>query len=192
MADPYVTAAEIRAAVSGLADETMFPDPTLERFVERFEQLAESYRGVAFTPRTATDEILASRGPLLLSCPRVTEVTAISYDTGTAPEVEDVTIRGGSSLYQAGCWPQGRWVTVTYLHGYLSPPPAVVDACIEFVRAEALQQKGSQPRNTVGVRDDMGWSYESTADPAKGRPTKWLVVNDALNSIPDERLPGIA
>lgn len=190
---PYITAAEARAAVTGLADEAAFPDATLNRFVSRFEQLAESYRGVAFTPRYTTDEILAGgRGPLLLTRPRATEVTAIAYDTGTAPEVEDVTIRGGFALHLESCWPAGRWVTVTYLNGYPSPPAAVIDACIEFVRAEALQQKGSQPRNTVGVRDDMGWSYESTADPSKGRPTKWLVVNDALNSVPDERVPGIA
>lgn len=202
---PYVTAADIRAAVTGLSAQTtddppvyVIPDATLERFVSRFEYLAESGpggKGVAFTPRTHTETVtIGHTGRLVLSWPRVIEVTGIAYDVGTAPEVADVEILNGWDvrLTSGALWPCGTRATVTYLHGYPEPPAAVIDGCIEFVRAEVLQQTGSQPRNVTGERTDLGWIPTPTADPSKGRPTRWQIVNEALAEVPDERLPGIA
>lgn len=192
MAVPYLTAQQVRDAVTGLEDETKYPDATLQRFISRYEDMAERYRGVAFTPRTETRTFTAASGPILSPHPRVSAVSAVAYDEGTAPDPADVLITDGFILSIRPGWPVGRRVTLTYTHGYPEPPAAVIDGCIEFVRAEARQQKDSQPRNVTGVRDDLGWSYESTADWDAGRPTKWLVVNEALNSVPDERIPGMA
>lgn len=192
-----LSAAEIRAAVTGLADDTKYPDATLERFEARFSALAGDYLGIA-VETTETTETVASNGHahlLPLSHEYVTEVSAISYDVGTAPTTAEVTIQHGSSLALVPAysyWPDARQVTVTYTHGYETTPPALIDACIEYVRAEALQQAGSQPRNVTGERTDLGWIPEPTADVSKGRPTRWNVVNEALNSLQRTALPGVA
>lgn len=201
---PYIDPDAIRAAVTGLSDMTtddppvlVFSDETLARFVARFETLAEqgiTGKGVAFTPRTATETVKIGRSRrLLVDHSRATTILSITYDVGTAPDVGDVDIEDGCELVLAGCmlWPWGTWVTVTYLHGYPEPPAAIIDGCIEFVRAEAIQQEGSQPRNVTGERTELGWIPTPTADPGKGRPTRWQIVNEALAQVPDETIPGI-
>lgn len=206
---PYISADDLRAAVSGLGDPeadptdpliAKFPDALLERLISRFEQMAENYRGVAFTPRAATATLTVpyNTGPagLLLPHPQVSELTALSYDVGTAPAFGDVLIFDGYRLQlpDSAWWPGGTVVTVAYVHGYATVPAAILSACCEFVRAEAIAAKSNAPKNALSWSDESsGYSYrEGTADWSAGRPSKWMAVNDALNEVPDERVPGIA
>lgn len=189
-----VDAATIRSSVSGLTDTGKFPAPVLERFCRRFEDLCVTHLGFSPVPRTATETLYPTYGRLpLLARPRVTSIVSIDYSSGGAPDPGDVGIDGRCLTLKSGAaWPRGIAVTVVYVHG-CDPddptnlvPAALIDGCIEFVRAEALQQVGSQPRNVTGERTDFGWIPEPTADPSKGRYTRWTVVNEAMNQVPSE------
>lgn len=197
MPDPYTTPADLRVEWPILADEDKHTDEQLERLVERFESIAEHARGVAYRERTATETLtLNVAGPLLLSRPEVSAVTAIEYSSGTAPSTEDITVVNGRTAYLADDenFPAGVRITVTYGHGFDEPPPGILDACGEFVRAKRLAASSNQPRNTLSYQDPDS-SYvirESTADWAAGRYTGLMVVDDAINAEVDYRLPGIA
>ncbi|WCO67878.1 hypothetical protein PO878_03960 [Iamia majanohamensis] len=192
----YPTASDIRAKVPVLdkvpLDEDVLVD-LIEELVAEFQGIAEEYRGVAYVPRTATDVFpRASTDALLLTWPQVTAVTGVTVDgtSLTVDELADVTTETWGRLYRPVGW-HGD-ITVTYTHGLAETPPAVTRACREFVRAKVLEQTGNGPRNVTSYQDDSGWSYrESTPDWAAGRPTGLQVVDAALNSLPDHRVPGV-
>lgn len=187
---PYLTPGEIRAEVSGL-DAPKYSDATLARYVRRFEGLAERYRGVAYRVRTETAITARPWGCGWWRLPHihVSAITTATLDgvTVVPTPTRIVADRLGDLVEMSGAGGS----LFTYTHGYVEPPQAILDACVEFVRAEARQQKDSQPRNATGIRDDLGWSYESTADWDNGRPTKWLAVNEFLNQVRDERPTGM-
>lgn len=197
---PYISADDIRASVTGLSarlpddSDYKIPDSTLERFLTRWENLVEAEVGFPLTPRTRTLTVAAGRGPILLPVMHVSEITAITYDVGTAPAVGDLVIVDGYEVWpgpivdpacsrHAAVWPAGRLVTFDIVYGLPSPPATAVDGGIEFVRSEALQQAGSQPRNVTGERTDLGWIPEPTADRSKGRLTRWTVCNEAIDQL---------
>jgi hypothetical protein len=190
----YLTADQLRDA-RALESQERMPDDLLEAFVAEFEALAERYRGVAYEPREATVTLPGACG-MSLALPNVlvTEVSAVSTDGTdfTQDDLDAMTVWSEMGILErVDGWPGP--VVVTYTHGFASPPPAVLRACREFVRAKALQYTGNQPRNALSYTDDNGFSYrESTADWNAGRPTGLMVVDDALNSLDDYRTPGIA
>lgn len=191
MPDPYLTAADIRARFpAALSDDTTYPDELLEAKVARFEALAETYRGTAFVEREFTDVVdvpLHSCWKIEVHQPHVLSVSSVTYWDGTTADLANIKADGRRLYFSDGAWFTPGKTTIVYTAGYTSPPAAVLDACYEFVRAEVLATVGDQPRNTLSYSSG-DWTYrEATADIAAGRPTKWIVVNDALNEVPDER-----
>lgn len=188
----YCTHEDVKEAFPVLDGNEAITDDVLEALIAEFEQLAENYRGVAYEPRDAEVTVRGSgQDDLLLPNVLVSDVTAAIDGTDIA--VDTFTVWGAEgTLYRAGGWDCGQPVALTYTHGHESPPPAILRACMEWVRAKALEQATNAPRNTIGYSDDAGWSYrESTADWNAGRPTGLLTVDAALNSMPDHRIMGV-
>lgn len=189
----YLSADDLRAGSVVIDNAERFHDDLLDGLVAEFEALAERYRGVAFEPRT-TSVSLPQIGGCLLVLPHV-EVTAVSEVTEDDVVVEstDYTLWTTEGvLERPWAWSTGP-IVVSYTHGLSSPPAAILRACREWVRAKAMQSTGNMPRNALSYSDESGFSYrESTADWSAGRPTGLLVVDDALNSLPDRRTPVLA
>lgn len=195
MPDPYLTAAEVRTAWPILANTTTHPSSEIEALVEEFETIAERARGVAYRVRTATWSGRAvGSGSITLPHPKVVAVSAVSVDATalTAEQLADLDPVDGESLLNGGTWARGQQLVVTYTHGFTEPPPAILRACKEFVRAKRLAATSNQPRNILSYQDpDTGYSYrESTANWPAGRYTGLMVVDDAINSVEDYRIPG--
>jgi hypothetical protein len=183
------TPAQIREKVAALADSSKFQDEDLADFVATFTEIAVDYRGSAFEP-TSTTEVHAprySRSYVVLRRPLVTAVTAVDVD-GSALDVDDVTLYPDGRL-ELGV--AGDVVTVTYTHGYASPPRRVVDACLEYVRAAALARRSEVSRDVIFQSSQGIVTRYSTPDPLNGRPTGWTEVDRLLNNLPDLRLPEI-
>lgn len=127
---PYQTAAQIRAAVSDLQDASKFPDSLLAGYVTSFEEIAENYRGVAFTPRTAVDARIIRRDGAVVVPLLWAKVRSIASVTATAPAVGGTATALTTTDYTYDpaigglCYPSGfsagtKIVTVyTHGHGY--------------------------------------------------------------------------
>lgn len=195
----YQTAAQIRAAVPAVASASDFPDDTLDRLVASFEEIAEDYRGVAYEPRTATDTFLLDtpRCTLVLTWSKVRSITSVTITdpaVGGSAVVIDASLytfdpTGGILHYPTG-FPAGAKIEVVYEHGFDAPPNILVEACWEYVRARALQNRSSVGRDVIaqGV-EGGGTTRYSTANKREGRPTGYLDVDRLLNSLPDFRAP---
>lgn len=174
-------------------------DTVLDDLVAEFADLAERYRGVAFVSRTTTESVRGSdRVRLLLPDVEVSAVSAVSVDGSafTGDELADLVVESAvGAVVGASVWSSCSIYVVTYDHGLSVTPPAVRRACAEWVRAKAGDFGVPEaPRNAISYQDPAtGWSYrESTADWGAGRPTGVMVVDDALNSLPDRRVPAVA
>lgn len=192
-ATPYLTAADLRD-LPLLDDEKRFTDDLLESLVTEFEDVAERYRGVAFTPRTATYTAPGSCG-INFELPHryVTALSAVSFDgvalsTG-ARNLINIRIEPGRLERGGGWMSEYVVVSVSYTHGLTAPSAALLRACREYVRATALEHTGNQPRNTISYQGQDGFTYrESTPDWSAGRPTGFLAVDRVLNSLRDYRM----
>lgn len=199
MADPYLTPAQLRGRVSALESKTKFPDADLAEYVDEFEHVAEDYRKVAFVPRTSTYEITGYLGGVIvLPRPKVRSVTSftvagIALDSTTYALHKHRGVIEGTPGIGIPVSSFGATVEITYAHGYDSPPPTVLRACREYVRACALSDRTSIGRDVVTQADGAGgYTRFSTPDKAAGRPTGWLEVDRLLNSAPDFSHPGVA
>lgn len=68
------------------------------------------------------------------------------------------------------------------------PPKALLRACRQYVRACALSDKSSVPRDVITQADGSGgYTRFSTPDKDAGRPTGYLEVDRLLNSLDDYR-----
>lgn len=194
MADPYYTPVEIRALVPPVRDEGKYSDALIEALVAEFEELAERARGVAYRHREAT-ATLHPRGwcRLLLGHVVIEELTSVTVDdvAWTTEQVDGIEVDSAVGSISAH-W-SGRTVVVEYVHGYEVPPAAILRACREFVRGRAIESQGNAPRNAISWQDDSGFSYrDGTADWSAGRYTGLRVVDDAINTVTDYRVPGVA
>lgn len=203
-AAPYMTAAALRAALDVLADQARFPDTLLEGYVAEFEQIAEECRGVAFTPRTAseTHTIRLGASTIVLNRPRVRSITSVVVDGTTADSAtykvtEAGVVQSSTGFVIASAFPTSEAV-VTFDHGYdvptttSNPGAALLRACKEYVRAVALTDRSNVGRDVIRQSaGDMTVQY-STPDASKGRPTGFLEVDRLLTSLPDYRIPAFA
>lgn len=190
----YLSASDLRSTVdlSGALDEA------LDGMVAEFESLAERYRGVAYTPRETTETVPV--GPcrqVVLSWPLVRSVTAVTWrqnDTTTALDADGLAalVVDGSEIGPIPGY--ADTATVTYTHGYDSPPAGVLRACRLYVRHEWLAEQAPNTGNTyMSYNADVGVTERvSTADWSAGRPTGWLDVDRLLNALPDHRVPAFA
>lgn len=198
---PYLTAAAFRDQVKGefSAADSVVNDDRLTELIEEFEDVAERYRGVAFTPRSATVSMHPRcRRPWRLGHIEVTAITTVTIDgTAVADPAAGELIRHqlGWLLVPSVSWPSPQTsLTIAYTHGLAQVPVAVLRACRLYVSREAWAEANPTDGNTYSTTNaDLGITVrESTADWARGRPTGWLDVDRQLNKVPDRRPRGMA
>lgn len=192
---PYLTAADLTGSGGVLDNTTDFPEATLTALVAEFEELAERYRGRAYRPREAVVTVAGTTSKtILLNYVDVSAVTAATID-GDAIDEEAVTVWPDGRLVRSAGWGDAdSQVVVTITHGADEPPPAVLRACREFVRAKATAARGNLPRDIPRQITTENAGYIPplpAANWSAGSPTGIKVVDDALNSVPDARIPGV-
>lgn len=192
MATPYLTPAVLRDRVPALADSARFADSDLADYIAEFEELVENYRGVAFTPREATEAVdLPEAGAtrISLTWPQVRSITSVTVD-GDVADTDTYRLTADGRLVVDGSLVAftGTELVVVYEHGYSSPSPALLRACREYVRTVALADRSNVGRDVIRQSgSDMTIQY-STPDPAAGRPTGFLEVDRIINLQPNYRL----
>jgi hypothetical protein len=194
----YMTAADLRAAVTTLADTGKYPDAALDGYVAEFEEICEEYRGVAFTPRTAveTHTIAPYATGIVLDRPLVRSITSLVVDGATVSASSYRATEWGTLESSTGFLGGTAFMTlaavVTYQHGMDSPPQRCLRACREYVRIVAVADRSNVPRDIISTSADGMSTRYSTPDKAAGRPTGYIEVDRLLNSLPDYRTPAIA
>ena len=189
----YLTASSAKSRDTRLAD---FTDGAVDAQIAAFKEIAEPYRGVAFETTTATAVKVPGRSGCKLLTPNVKLIalSAASLD-GTAltsDERADVTIWADEGILERAAGWSATQVSLTYTHGYASPPAAILDACTEYVLCVLRARASGVSRNTLSEATEAGTTRYSTPDWSAGRPTGWLEVDRLLNSLPDYRIPGMA
>ena len=130
----YFTLAELRAEQD--VPEATYPDAAVEPNRDLAEQVLEHACDVAFIPRRRSEVVNANPNGLVhLSMPQGREVESIVDQYGTTWEGEqlaDVVI--GNGFIVGMRWTPGQIVTVTYTHGYETPPARVRRAAMIATR----------------------------------------------------------
>jgi hypothetical protein len=187
----YLTAAEVRSRVPALANATTYSDAELNRLVAEFEEIAELFRGVSFTPRTATQVVTSPPNIVLLNRQPVRSITSFTVD-GDAGTPADVTIDIVTGKISGGGWVGAGSLSVTYTHGLDAPPAIVLRACAEYCRAVAFSDRSGQGRDVIAQSFDGGITRYSTPNMAQGRPTGFLEVDRLLSTVRDYRMTAVA
>lgn len=184
---PYLTATaakerDSRLVTLGLADEA------IERQVRSFEEAAEEYRGVAYTPRTEVQTFhLVCADRVLLARTRVRSVTSITLD-GTSVAASRYKLDAAAGVLRF-TGPVSGVLVVTYPHGHDEPSSVLLDACTEYVVSALTSRASGASRNTLSQGGaETGTTRYSTPNMAAGRPTGWLEVDRLLNTLADERV----
>lgn len=197
----YLTVDQVKARIGAKAQN--WDDDKVERFVQRFEEVAESYLGHAYWTLDDDDEYqprertvsVRSRGcdsVLILPDMYVQEITALTLDDAewTEDQIGDLDLDGDTGVVHG--WGRYGVVAVTYTYGKSAPPPAVLDACAFYVKARGFEDATDRNPAMEAYEDNSGYSYTiGRADPANGRPTGLVVVDDALNEVVSSRAPAV-
>jgi hypothetical protein len=180
----YPTASEIAQRVPSVG----LPDDRIEELIAEYAEIAESYRGVAFSERERTESFrIPATGVVQLSGWPVREIETVEID-GVEIDPSSIPITGTGMVHTGK---PGRDLVVTYSYG-MDTPAVVVRACAEYVRAVAQAERSGTSRDVIAQSFDGGFTRYSTPDWGNGRPTGFLEVDRLLNSLPDFRVPGIA
>lgn len=195
MAVPYLTPDDLKGEPT-LARLTTVDDDAIAGYVAEFEAVAEAYRGVAFTPRDQTDTFAASppTATLTLTRPKVRAVTSATLN-GAALQSTDYLVDRTAGLVLLGVPLPGGWplasIEVAYSHGFDAPPPTLLRACRQYVRAVALRDQQAVERDVV-AQGFEGGGYTRYATPGPNNPTGFIEVDRLLNSLPDYRVGAVA
>jgi hypothetical protein len=187
--DTYVTLTELRA-LPNLADTSKFTNAELTAATVWFETLFEDYTGVAWIPRTVTDErhygtgdvlILDHLQPRTISAVRAySDVsTSVAY---TAAELADLRLAPSGLIRRNTLgWFTSAYglVAVDYQHGYDAPPADVVEAAKVAIRDHLIVDY--QANRQYAVSTEAGIVRTSTPDAAAGRPFGIPEVDSVAN-----------
>lgn len=187
----YLTPAQVRSRVPALQSSTTFPDSELSTIVSEFEEIAERFRGVAFTPRTYVETFFAPTSVVTLSRQPLRSITSFTVD-GVAGTVGNLTVDLPGGRIADGGWSGAKSLVVTYSHGLDAPSATLLRACAEYCRAVAFSDRSGQGRDVIAQSFDGGMTRYSTPDFAKNRPTGFLEVDRLLCSIRDYRICAVA
>lgn len=187
----YLTAAQVRSRVPALQNTSTFSDSELNLLVSEFEEIAERFRGVAFTPRTHTETFTDPKRVVLLSRQPVRSITSFTVD-GVAGTVADLTVDKATGKISDGNWVGSETLSVTYSHGLDAPPAVLLRACAEYCRSVAFSDRSGQGRDVISQSFDGGITRYSTPDFARNRPTGFLEVDRLLSSLRDYRMTAVA
>jgi hypothetical protein len=191
MATPYMTVATLRSRVSTL-DNSKYDDADLAEYIAEFESMVEDYRGVAFTPREATETVDIPAGGasrVVLDWPMVRSITSVTIDgVSVAPSVFRLADDGAVEVVDGQSPFSGTSLTVVYQHGYDSPSTTLLRACREYVRIVAVADRSSVPRDIISTTAEGMSTRYSTPDMDHGRVTGYLEVDRLINLQPSHRL----
>ena len=180
----------MKARISGQLDA--YSDTQITTVISRFESIAERYRGVAYTTRTASEQIYARplSSVVQLSHPKVQSITSITADTtDVVAQSPHLTVANEPGQLTWVLWPYGvvQSAVVVYTHGYSSVPELILEACTEYtIRTLGAQASGTS-RDVISQAFDGGSTRYSTPDWNAGRPTGFLACDANLNAMPDYR-----
>lgn len=165
------------------------PVAQLRKYRAEIEDKCEEARGTAYVPRCAIETFTS--GPVRLRHRHVQRILSITVD-GTTRDVADYEvdpITRTVTTANGGIWFTTD-VVIAYVHGYLSPPAALVEACREFVRAKVTIDSADANRNPTSVTNLATQEIYrfGTADPKYGRWTGLESVDSRINSVTDERV----
>ena len=193
----YVTLAQIRA-LPNLSDVVKFTDAEITAATEWFETLFEDYTGVAWTPRTVTDErhygtgdvlILDHLKPIAISAVRAYS-TAAASTAYTAAELVDLRVEPSGVIrrYTLGWFTSAYGlIAVDYTHGYAAPPADVVEAAKVAIRAHLIDDY--QANRQFAVSTEQG--IIRTSQPGPDRPFGLPEV-DVVANRRNHRCPSVA
>ena len=171
--------------ISSLATK---PVDQLRKYRTEIEDICETHRGTAYVPRVAIETF--TDGPVRLKHRHIGEILAVTVD-GTAGDPADYEV---DSVTRTVSSDGGMWfdetLTIAYVHGYTSPPQALVEACREYVRAKVTIDSSDADRNPTSVTDLVTQQVYrfGTADPRFGRFTGIESVDARINQVDDERV----
>lgn len=201
----YVPFADLRA-MPNLSDEAKFTDVELAAALEWFETKFERYTGVAWEPRTVTDErhYLAAAATLTLNHMYPREITAVrsytaaaTYTEYTADELADLRLDPSGVVSRVSL---GRFsstyglIAFDYSHGFDAPPADIVDAAKVAVEAKVVADHTSaRGDRQFSVQTQDGVARISTPGPKRpfGIPVVDEVANAYIGGIPSA-IPGVA
>lgn len=195
----YVTLAELRA-LPNLADTAKFTNAELAAACDWFETLFEDYTGVAWVPRTATDERhYGTGGTIILDHIRPRTISAVrSYTDATTTvaytpaELADLHLEPSGMIRRNTLgWFSTAYglVAVDYTHGFDAPPRDVVEAAKVAIRDHLIVDY--QANRQYAVSTEAGIVRTSTPDADAGRPFGIPEVDVVANRRSD-RSPSLA
>lgn len=193
----YVTLTELRT-LPNLSDTAKFTNAELAAATDWFETLFEDYTGVAWVPRTVVDERHYGTGGVLMLdhlLPRTVSAvrsysdatTTVAY---TAAELADLHLEPSGVIRRntLGWFSSGYGlVAVDYTHGYDAPPPDVVAAAKEAIRAHLLDDY--QANRQFAVSTEQG--IIRTSQPGPDQPFGIQKVDEVANRR-RHRCPSVA
>lgn len=164
---------------------------------DAFERLAERARGVAYVPRFAVDTF---NGPTVgnyvrLSNRRPRSIVSVIVDGTPVTDLDGYVFDSVGRLFLGGGhlgW--SSELQVAYIHGHDAPPPAITEAGRQWIRAQLLASASDHSRTLLSITNmASGETYRfGTADWSAGRYTGMESVDQLINSVADERIPGLA
>lgn len=178
---PYLVPDDIRASNSKLTSPARFPDATLAALIAEYEDIVETYNGVAYVARTTTevrsiedDQLVRLRWAEITG---VTSVTMTYYGATYALNTSVMMIDPVGGFVDLG----GRYTgmaSVVYGHGIPTTPPGILRGCRLYVAACALRDDLGVGRDVITqAGPDGGQTRYVTPDPDKGRPTGYIEVD---------------
>lgn len=179
-------------AISSLASATTRPLAQLRKFRTEIEDICETARGTAYVERCAVEQFdVGPSGSVRLGHRHPSRILAVTVD-GVAKTVGDYEVDLISRRFGpvSGRLPVNARVVVAYVHGYSSPPVALVEACREYVRAKCSIDSSSANRGVSSVTNLATQEVYrfTTADPKYGRWTGIEGVDERINTVDDERV----
>lgn len=162
------------------------PVDQLRKYRTEIEDICETHRGTAYVPRVAIETF--TDGPVRLKHRHVGEILAVTID-GTAGDPDDFEVDPVTRTV-TGSPGYAETLTIAYVHGYTSPPQALVEACREYVRAKVTTDSSDANRNPSSVTNLATQEVYrfGTADPKFGRFTGIESVDARINQVDDERV----
>lgn len=116
-----------------LQDATKYPADRIIEARTLAESALEDLCGVAFVPRYARETFSGTGTTSLLLRPRTTLVRSVTSDgtVYTPTEIAALVPQQTGAVYNPNRWASGYGnLSVSYVHGYTSPPPRVSQACL--------------------------------------------------------------
>ena len=183
----YVTATTAKATNTALAEYT---DAQVNAKVAEFEDILERYCSVAYTTRTATEQITRRplRSTVQLANPRLISLTSITVD-GTVLSLTNVARlkTPGVLMHVPFTDPCPLDCTIVYTHGYATTPVLAIAGAVEYAARSLAADNSGTSRDVRSQAFDGGTTNYITPDWSRGRPTGWTEVDRLLNSCDDYR-----